>query len=127
MSSHARPAEPLGVSRKRKDRESPPDLPRAHPASKAEPGKEPTSARWPTSKEGNLLLAGYLANEFLTKGTLFGKKLGPGRADPGKRPLEPDSAEPAGTYAEVSYLLMRGGAQIPGVVNPTELARWLQM
>ncbi|CAL9154100.1 unnamed protein product [Musa hybrid cultivar] len=127
MSSHARLAETLGASRKRKDRESPPDLPRAHHASKAEPAKEPASARLPTAKEGNLLLAGYLAHEFLTKGTILGKKLGPGRADPGKRPIEPGSAEPAGTYAEVSYLLMRGGAHIPGVVNPTQLARWLQM
>ncbi|RRT39704.1 hypothetical protein B296_00019761 [Ensete ventricosum] len=30
-------------------------------------------------------------------------------------------------YAEVSYLLKSDAAHIPGVVNPTQLARWLQM
>ncbi|CAL9176220.1 uncharacterized protein LOC135673662 [Musa acuminata AAA Group] len=115
MTSHARGPGTLGALRKRKERDaSGPARPQL--ASSAEP-----------AKDDNRLLAGYLAHEFLTRGTLLGKRLGPDRADPGKRPPESGPAEPVGTYKEASYLLMRGGAHVPGVVNPTELARWLQM
>ncbi|KAJ8506340.1 hypothetical protein OPV22_007226 [Ensete ventricosum] len=111
MTSHARGPGTLGAPRKRKERDASGHA-RPQLASSAEP-----------AKDNNRLLAGYLAHEFLTRGTLLGKSLGPDRADPGKM----GPAEPVGTYKEASYLLMRGGAHVPGVVNPTELARWLRM
>ncbi|CAL4968185.1 unnamed protein product [Urochloa decumbens] len=79
---------------------------------------------------GNKLLAGYLAHEFLRCGTLLGeRRLEP----PGRKEKEPAAApavpapEPSRRYAEVSRLLMAGGARIPGVVNPSQLGRWLRI
>ncbi|PKU62643.1 uncharacterized protein LOC110112863 [Dendrobium catenatum] len=70
---------------------------------------------------GNRLLAGYLAHEFLTSGTLFGQMWDPARSvQPVRKP------EPVMAYADVAVLLKGNGAHIPGVVNPTQLARWLQ-
>lgn len=123
MSSHAHPGSTLGPSRKRKDRDG-----SDAPWTQIPPKVEPNSSA-PTS---NRLLAGYLAHEFLTKGTLFGRRWEPGRPEPGKSPeppvrVEPDPAKPSRAYAEVSQLLKTEGVHIPGVVNPTQLARWLQM
>ncbi|CAH1441300.1 unnamed protein product [Lactuca virosa] len=75
----------------------------------------------------NRLLAGYMAHEFLTKGTLLGQKFDGGAAARGK--TEANGNE---TYKEITSLLMMktdggGGARIPGIVNPTQLARWIQM
>ncbi|KAI0499621.1 hypothetical protein KFK09_017827 [Dendrobium nobile] len=120
MSSHVHP-----ISRKRKER----DLTAAVTAAKVEP---PAGS---SSSAGNQLLAGYLAHEFLTKGTLFGKQWPPleptggsaTSAQPG--PVEEDRARSTGTakaYDEVAYLLKMDGVHIPGVVNPTQLGRWLQ-
>ncbi|KAK9724269.1 hypothetical protein RND81_05G059900 [Saponaria officinalis] len=86
----------------------------------------------------NRVLAGYMAYEFLTKGTLFGQKFDPARAEaipvsaaePKRKPgsSEPVGVKPSRSYAEVAQLLKgEGGAHIPGVVNPTQLARWIQM
>ncbi|OEL15186.1 hypothetical protein BAE44_0023795 [Dichanthelium oligosanthes] len=78
---------------------------------------------------GNKLLAGYLAHEFLRCGTLLGeRRLEP----PARKEKAPASAaapapEPSRRYAEVSRLLMAGGARIPGVVNPSQLGRWLRI
>ncbi|KAJ8464986.1 hypothetical protein OPV22_027538 [Ensete ventricosum] len=144
MSSHVRAGEAAaGGLRKRKDRE-PSDSPGAR--SPAGPG--------PVRASDNRLLAGCLAHEFLTKGTLFGKRWEPngsepdnkmanavrpgsgdsephnGSADPvrsGGATAEPARSKPPVAYAEVSYLLKADGARLPGVVNPTQLARWLQM
>ena len=79
---------------------------------------------------GNKLLAGYLAHEFLRRGTLLGERRleppGPGRKE--KEPaLAVPAPEPSRRYAEVSRLLMAGGARIPGVVNPSQLGRWLRI
>ncbi|WOL06156.1 hypothetical protein Cni_G14888 [Canna indica] len=131
MSTHALIGGTLGPSRKRKDRELF-DPPRA---AKKEVKAEPTtplaeSARPAPAKDiNNRLLAGFLAHEFLTRGTLFGKRWEAGRSGPAKGPVDPNRAEPEGpaSYAEASYLLMRGGAHVANVVNPTQLARWLQM
>lgn len=74
---------------------------------------------------GNKLLAGYLAHEFLRCGTLLGER----RLEP-PRLKEKDPApapEPSRRYAEVSRLLMAGGARIPGVVNPSQLGHWLRI
>lgn len=87
-----------------------------------------------------------MAYEFLTKGTLFGQKLDPARAEAvplpssaaeGKR-MKPsqieEAAEPSArpakqhqSYGELATLLKTDGAHIPGIVNPTQLARWIQM
>ncbi|KAL6633962.1 hypothetical protein ACP70R_026633 [Stipagrostis hirtigluma subsp. patula] len=78
----------------------------------------------------NKLLAGYLAHEFLRCGTLLGeRRLQP---PPGGKEKEPagtaaPAPEPAKRYAEVSRLLMAGGARIPGIVNPAQLGRWLRI
>ncbi|XP_039126534.1 uncharacterized protein LOC120262475 [Dioscorea cayenensis subsp. rotundata] len=105
---------PPGGHRKRKDRDSS-DPPRAppQPPSQAELKHEPVA--------GNRLLAGYLAHEFLTKGTLFGNRPGP---EPNRKP---DRAHQPKTYADVARVFKTDGVHVPGVVNPTQLARWLQM
>ncbi|KAL2921292.1 Ceramide glucosyltransferase 3 [Bienertia sinuspersici] len=86
----------------------------------------------------NRLLAGYMAHEFLTKGTLFGQKFDPARAEalpvsaaeqkrkPTQTGFEP-GLKPNRSYADVAQLLKGDGAHIPGIVNPTQLARWIQM
>ncbi|KAJ4728296.1 putative Embryo sac development arrest 6 [Melia azedarach] len=91
----------------------------------------------------NQLLAGYLAHEFLTKGTLFGQPFDPARSQAVAVPVakvrqekkeeaEPSKgAEPQGEkyqrYVEVASLLKTDGAHIAGIVNPTQLARFLHM
>ena len=89
----------------------------------SKPGSPAAAAKAELSKPGNdnKLLAGNLAHEFLTHGTLLGR-----RVEPTRQPARPEP-EPKRRYAEVSWLLMAGGAHIPGVVNPTQLARWLQI
>ncbi|KAI3974654.1 hypothetical protein MKX01_029644 [Papaver californicum] len=99
----------------------------------------------------NRLLAGYLAHEFLTEGTLFGQKWDPARAEANPTsPCKPNVKRPAAggaiaevnrggetimarpqqqhsSYADVANLLKSEGLHIEGIVNPTQLARWLQM
>lgn len=95
---------------------------------KAEPWKPAAApARAATAGGGgNKLLAGHLAHEFLAHGTLLGRRIEPSRGAPAPAPAraEPD---PKRRYAEVSWLLMASGAHVPGVVNPTQLGRWLQI
>lgn len=124
-----------GASRKRKDREAlysikSPTVPCSAPAAVPKPS-EPLSS--------NRLLAGYMAYEFLTRGTLFGQKYDPARAE--AMPVASSSTElkrskPEAelsvkkehqSYAEVASVLKTDGAHIPGIVNPTQLARWIQM
>ncbi|KAK8650753.1 hypothetical protein V6N13_140379 [Hibiscus sabdariffa] len=99
----------------------------------------------------NQLLAGYLAHEYLTRGTLFGQtwdlpqprqtaaesrwgigegvdlneRSRAGGAEP-KAEAEPRE-EKRQRYVEVASLLKTDGAHIPGIVNPSQLARFLQM
>ncbi|KAK2648871.1 hypothetical protein Ddye_016360 [Dipteronia dyeriana] len=88
------------------------------------------------------LIAGYLAHEYLTKATLFGQPFDPSQAqaipEPSKRsPEKKEEAEPSRgaereeekyqRYVEVASLMKTDGAHIPGIVNPTQLARFLQM
>ncbi|KAK6239033.1 hypothetical protein QUC31_004502 [Theobroma cacao] len=89
----------------------------------------------------NQLLAGYLAHEFLTRGTLFGQpQLTAAESRKGIREeAEPSERSRAGDaepkpkeekhqrYVEVASLLKTDGAHIPGIVNPSQLARFLQM
>lgn len=101
---------------------------------------EPGSGLNPsTPVSSNRLLAGYMAHEFLTKGTLFGQKFDPARAEavpvsaaehkrkPVHTGIIDSGIKPNRSYAEVAQLLKGNGAHIPGIVNPTQLARWIQM
>ncbi|CAK7327291.1 unnamed protein product [Dovyalis caffra] len=130
MSHHSRRALTPGASKKRKDREAlaysmTPISASAQPASNF---GEPISC--------NRLLAGYMAHEFLTNGTLLGQKFDLGRAE--AMPLaggsveyskreEPEKKKEHKIYAEVASILKSEGAHIPGIVNPCQLARWIQM
>uniref|UniRef100_A0A0D9XKI1 Uncharacterized protein n=1 Tax=Leersia perrieri TaxID=77586 RepID=A0A0D9XKI1_9ORYZ len=64
---------------------------------------------------GDRLLAGYLAHEFLTAGTVAGERVA---GDDRPRPAED------GRYEAVAVLVHGGGARVPGVVNPSQLAAW---
>ncbi|XP_074282262.1 uncharacterized protein LOC141606826 [Silene latifolia] len=100
--------------------------------------REPGSGSGPSTS--NQILAGYMAHEFLTKGTLFGHKFDPARAEavpvsaaePMRKPaVEPVMVKSNRSYNEVARLLKGdgggGGTHIPGIFNPTQLARWIQM
>ncbi|KAM1031958.1 hypothetical protein ACFX2I_035594 [Malus domestica] len=79
------------------------------------------------------LLAGYLAHEFLTRGTLLGQPWDPSRAEPAPSGVSSSKieAEPKfeslERYVEVADLLKTEGAHLAGVVNPTQLAGFLQL
>uniref|UniRef100_A0A7C9D967 Embryo sac development arrest 6 n=1 Tax=Opuntia streptacantha TaxID=393608 RepID=A0A7C9D967_OPUST len=101
----------------------------------------PVEPACPPPVQSNRILAGYMAYEFLTRGTLFGQRFDPARAEavplaaaePKRKPCqtgpEPKrpKVEPNRSYTEVAQLLMGDGAHIPGIVNPTQLSRWIQM
>ncbi|XP_038906548.1 uncharacterized protein LOC120092519 [Benincasa hispida] len=92
----------------------------------------------PPPSHSNHLLAGYLAHEFLTKGTLFGQawdKPDPAMASASaSSPAEPsekhqDELHPKNyqSYVEVANLLKHSGPHFQGIVNPTQLARLLNL
>ncbi|TKY51897.1 hypothetical protein E2542_SST23417 [Spatholobus suberectus] len=131
MSQHPRKKLPHGNSRKGKHAEvDKPTLPKA------------TESTPPS----NLLLAGYLAYEFLTKGTLLGRKfeidsaqvnlVGSTSAKPKRSQLNSQAiastAEPRpserkehDSYEVVASILKTDGAYIKGIVNPTQLSNWI--
>ncbi|GJM85549.1 hypothetical protein PR202_ga02010 [Eleusine coracana subsp. coracana] len=75
---------------------------------------------------GTKLLAGYLAHEYLTYGTLLEKEKHHAAAAPASSgATAPPPPKPAERCAEVSRLIMAGGAHIPGIVNPSQLGGWL--
>ncbi|CAN6460351.1 unnamed protein product [Victoria cruziana] len=108
-------------------------------ASKGMESSQPTLKSKPPTTPTNHLLACYLAHEFLSRGTLLGRTLD--RRDPPTRPAssEPKNVaeterHPAGAatrarqvYADVSVLLKDDGVHLPGIVNPSQLARWIGM
>ena len=108
------------ISRKRKEREGffthPIKSQVQHPNTTSSWKPKPMTEPAPS----NRLLAGFLAHEFLTQGTLLGHK-----PDPGPSRVGSDE-EPKG-YGEVARLMKTDGAHLPGIVNPTQLARWIQM
>ncbi|XP_058770768.1 uncharacterized protein LOC131644319 [Vicia villosa] len=79
----------------------------------------------------NKLLAGYLAHEFLTKGTLLGQKFDPEltRASiyPGSRAEASDVRKEHESYGEVASIMKMDGTHIKGIVNPTQLSQWIRM
>lgn len=134
--NHPRRVLTAGMLGKRKERESPysPAVASRAGATFFKTAAEPVSS--------NRLLAGYLAHEFLTEGTLFGQKWDPARAEavplsaaapavPRKtKSVDRAAAEPTkqhGSYADVASLMKTDGVHVPGIVNPTQLARWIQM
>ncbi|KAG5560409.1 hypothetical protein RHGRI_003653 [Rhododendron griersonianum] len=143
--SHHHPRRILtpSASRKRKEMEAlyprKPPAPPFAAATTTAPFKAPAE---PPAAPSNRLLAGYMAHEFLTKGTLMGQKWDPARAE--ALPVSNGSGEPSRKgkreeqrekhedcdderYAEVTRLLKEDGAHVAGIVNPTQLARWIQM
>ncbi|PIN15892.1 hypothetical protein CDL12_11466 [Handroanthus impetiginosus] len=160
MSYNARRILMPQASRKRKEMEVLPPTTSSKPlvpptsVSRAVSRTSPTTTSFKGAEQqplsSNKLLAGYMAYEFLTKGTLLGQKFDQARAEAVpvssadlKRSRQSQNqnqsqsqptveAEPSGkskpeSYAEVANLLKSDGAHIPGVVNPTMLARWIQM
>lgn len=152
MSNHPRRILTPGASRKRKEREAYYPFKLSAPAPAPAQAAANATAKSVSSKAvsgepvcPNRLLAGYMAYEFLSKGTLFGQKYDPARAEavalvgsakPEVRPQQ--QQEPSvrqkkkehkqtKSYAEVASILKTEGAHIPGIVNPTQLAKWIQM
>ncbi|CAH8361431.1 unnamed protein product [Eruca vesicaria subsp. sativa] len=79
----------------------------------------------------NWLLAGYLAHEFLTCGTMLGRKLCAGWAEVGPlnspSPQHREVKKARQSYSDVASVFKTEGTHVPGVVNPTQLAKWIQM
>ncbi|CAK8571735.1 unnamed protein product [Lathyrus sativus] len=152
------------TSSKRKERDDPFERPKPIPASTSklpksdkpisrlgsEPITSPTTTT--TANKGlepmpsNQLLAGYLAHEYLTKGTLLGQPWVPPKGKSKEEDDGGDEGEPTATatteeepyrmpeikmererYVEVTGLLKSGGTHLHGVVNPTQLARFLHL
>ena len=98
----------------------------------------------------NQILAGYLAHEFLTRGTLFGQQWDPTSTNQNEavsKKAEEEKPKPSGEaegqveeeegddqqrqqqekerYVELANLLKTGGAHLAGIVNPTQLTHFL--
>ncbi|XWS13885.1 hypothetical protein CRYUN_Cryun36dG0077200 [Craigia yunnanensis] len=137
MSHHPRRILTPGISRKRKEREAFYSFKQSIPVQSL----TYTGLKSPPSPNcSNRLLAGYMAHEFLTRGTLFGQKFDPARAEaipiigsfsepkkPVKQETGPNLKKESQSYAAVASILKDDGVHIPGIVNPTQLARWIQM
>ncbi|XP_058759133.1 uncharacterized protein LOC131632401 [Vicia villosa] len=158
------------TSTKRKERDDPFERPKPIPATTSklpksdkpisrlgsEPITSPTTTSTTTASRGlepkpmpsNQLLAGYLAHEYLTKGTLLGQPWVPPKGKSKEEDDGVDEGEPTATttaaaaeeacpspeikmererYVEVTGLLKSGGTHLHGVVNPTQLARFLHL
>ncbi|KAI3697140.1 hypothetical protein L6452_29925 [Arctium lappa] len=95
----------------------------------------------------NKLLAGYMAYEFLTKGTVLGQKFESCVKNQNQNLYQNQKQKQSGieagetekwrkekesSYKEITSLMMMksdhgGGIHVPGIVNPTQLDRWIQM
>lgn len=136
---------PSSTTNKRKERDDPIDRPKPIPANTSKllkPDKPiPRVGSGSEPMSSNKLLAGYLAHEYLTKGTLLGQPWAPPRAEgprgrttedggggeEGAAPCRRAEEEERERYAEVAGLFKGGGTHLPGVVNPTQLARFLHL
>ncbi|KAL5561962.1 hypothetical protein UlMin_031709 [Ulmus minor] len=130
------------TTNKRKEEESGVDALQPSTLKKLKPASAPAPPPPPPQEAAGLsshLLAGYLAHEYLTKGTLFGQPWDGGAraeatAEPKKRSRETEAEaeavprrEKLQRYVEVADLMSGDGAQLAGVVNPSQLARLLQL
>ncbi|KAL4296792.1 hypothetical protein GQ457_12G004430 [Hibiscus cannabinus] len=124
MSHHPRRILTPGISRKRKEREPfhsfKPSIPVQSPV---HTGPNPP----PSPNCSNQLLAGYMAHEFLTKGTLLGQKFDPAPVALGSSNGPRKPVEQTKSYADVAIILKDEGTHVPGIVNPTQLSRWINM
>ncbi|GMI95901.1 hypothetical protein like AT5G44060 [Hibiscus trionum] len=139
MSHHPRRILTPGISRKRKERETFHSFKPSIPVqSSVYTGPIPP----PNPNCSNQLLAGYMAHEFLTRGTLLGQKFDPtpsetapvaigsssGPRKPVKQETQPNnSKKETQSYADVAIILKDDGTHIPGIVNPTQLSSWINM
>ncbi|KAE8667992.1 putative peroxisomal membrane protein 2, pxmp2 [Hibiscus syriacus] len=139
MSHHQRSISTPGVSRKRKEREPFYSFKPSTPVQSS----VHTSPKHPSSPNcSNQLLAGYMAHEFLIKGTLLGQQFDPARSEsvpvaiasmcgprkPVQQETEPkDFNKESQSYADVARILKEDGTHITGILNPTQLARWIKM
>ncbi|KAJ7979824.1 putative Embryo sac development arrest 6 [Quillaja saponaria] len=140
-SHHPRWILPPGASRKRKATEA---LYSGKPSTPPPASLATTKENEPISS--NRLLAGYMAYEFLIRGSIFGEKFNPALAEAvslASSPVQSRRMKPkvkaavtepslmkehhSHSYANVASILKGGGAHIPGIVNPTQLSRWFQM
>ncbi|XP_013596972.1 PREDICTED: uncharacterized protein LOC106305151 isoform X1 [Brassica oleracea var. oleracea] len=86
-----------------------------------------------TLSTSNCLLAGYMAQELLTCGTMLGRKLYPGWAEvgpldsPSQKHREVKKKAAHHSYSKVANVFKTDGTHAPGVVNPTQLAKWIQI
>lgn len=104
---------PLNGGAKRKERH--------HGSPKLNSSKLP-KLEGPNPVSTNMLLAGYLAHEFLSKGTLLGRRMG---QSPG---LQEESQEQKyQRYVELTLLLKTDGAHLFDIVNPNQLAQFLKL
>ncbi|CAK9175769.1 unnamed protein product [Ilex paraguariensis] len=146
MSHHHHPRRILtpGASRKRKETETFYAVQPLKLTANLQPSvSAATSSKAAEPVSSNQLLAGYMAHEFLTKGTLLGQKFDPARAGAmpvstadlkRNKPGQSLESDPSGKmkpehqrYADVANLLKSEGTHIQGIVNPTQLTRWIQM
>ncbi|XP_050217265.1 uncharacterized protein LOC126668091 [Mercurialis annua] len=139
MSYHSRRIATPGASKKRKETEPFYPFKPAPSAYTAQLGaSKPAGGAFIKPENSvscsNKLLAGYLAYEYLKQGTLFGQKFDPGyggSVESAKRgkPMEvgTGSNEEQKSYAEVASILKTEGSHLPGIVNPSQLSRWIQM
>ncbi|KAF8104445.1 hypothetical protein N665_0172s0075 [Sinapis alba] len=90
----------------------------------------PATTRAAEQGGSNQLLAGYLAHEYLSKGTLFGEQWNPARSKSiaeGRKNDREQSDCKRRRYEEVADILRAEGAFMPGIVNPSQLARSLKL
>lgn len=95
------------------------EVPAPGPDARKRKARDGAPAAAAPGDRGNLLLAGLLAHEFLSSGTVLGELRG----------QEAAAAAAAATggaarYEAVAVLVQRGAARVPGVVNPAQLAAW---
>ncbi|OIW21326.1 hypothetical protein TanjilG_32139 [Lupinus angustifolius] len=102
---------------------------------------EPAKPKASEPIQSNQLLAGYLAHEFLTNGTLFGERFNPystryntkpssNKTEPSKSQMDSKAVGPAvnyESYGDVAYIMKTDGTHIKGIVNPTQLSQWIHM
>ncbi|QCD97759.1 uncharacterized protein LOC114163379 [Vigna unguiculata] len=110
---------PLNGGGKRKERH--------HGHSSQKPISSPTVTKLPKLAGSdpvstNVLMAGYLAHEFLSKGTLLGRKMGQSPS-----PQEESQQQKYERYVELTLLLKKEGAHLFDIVNPNQLAQFLKL
>ncbi|KAK8684645.1 hypothetical protein V6N13_040661 [Hibiscus sabdariffa] len=124
MSHHPRRILTPGISRKRKEREP---FHSFKPSIPVQPSVYTGPNPPPSPNCSNHLLAGYMAHEFLTKGTLLGQKFDPAQVALGSWNGPRKPVEQTKSYADVAIILKDEGTHVPGIVNPTQLSRWINM